>query len=71
MLILLNEKVIKDEETGEIIELHCTYDPETRVVLIPVERSKGTCIGYQQAMQYQRKFRLYDYLLLEDGKKVN
>ncbi|MCP4151499.1 MAG: glutamine--tRNA ligase/YqeY domain fusion protein, partial [bacterium] len=24
------EKVIKDKETGRIIELHCTYDPETR-----------------------------------------
>ena len=22
--------VVKDEETGEVVELHCTYDPETR-----------------------------------------
>ena len=28
--IIKCEKVIKDEETGEIIELHCTYDPETK-----------------------------------------
>ncbi|MCX5809783.1 MAG: glutamine--tRNA ligase/YqeY domain fusion protein [Proteobacteria bacterium] len=24
------EGVVKDEKTGEIVELHCTYDPETR-----------------------------------------
>ncbi|MCX8109866.1 MAG: hypothetical protein N3D15_01255, partial [Syntrophorhabdaceae bacterium] len=24
------EKAIKDEKTGEIIELHCTYDPSTK-----------------------------------------
>ncbi|NIN36298.1 MAG: hypothetical protein GTO60_14875, partial [Gammaproteobacteria bacterium] len=24
------EKVVKDETTGEIAELHCTYDPDTR-----------------------------------------
>jgi glutaminyl-tRNA synthetase len=24
------EKVIKDEKTGEVIELHCSYDPATR-----------------------------------------
>jgi glutaminyl-tRNA synthetase len=24
------EGVVKDEKTGEVVELHCTYDPETR-----------------------------------------
>ena len=24
------EKVVKEETTGEVVELHCTYDPETR-----------------------------------------
>ncbi len=24
------EKLLKDEKTGEILELHCTYDPDTR-----------------------------------------
>ena len=24
------ERVVKDENTGEIVEIHCTYDPETR-----------------------------------------
>lgn len=24
------ERIVKDEDTGEIIEIHCTYDPETR-----------------------------------------
>ncbi len=24
------ESMVKDEQTGEVIELHCTYDPQTR-----------------------------------------
>ena len=24
------EEVVKDEQTGEVVELHCTYDPKTR-----------------------------------------
>ena len=24
------ERVVKDEKTGEVVELHCTYDPKTR-----------------------------------------
>ena len=24
------DRVVKDEDTGEIVELHCTYDPQTR-----------------------------------------
>ena len=35
--------VIKDEKTGEIIEIHCTYDPETRGGDAPDGRKvKGT-----------------------------
>ena len=28
--IIKYENMVKDENTGEVIELHCTYDPETR-----------------------------------------
>ena len=24
------ERIVKDENTGEVVEIHCTYDPETR-----------------------------------------
>jgi glutaminyl-tRNA synthetase len=28
--IIKYESMVKDEKTGEVSELHCTYDPETR-----------------------------------------
>ena len=35
--------VIKDPDTGEIVEVHCTYDPETRSGMPQANRKvKGT-----------------------------
>ncbi|MDI6617022.1 MAG: glutamine--tRNA ligase, partial [Syntrophaceae bacterium] len=28
--VIKYERMVKDEKTGEVVELHCTYDPETR-----------------------------------------
>jgi glutaminyl-tRNA synthetase len=28
--IIKHQRTVKDEKTGEVVELHCTYDPETR-----------------------------------------
>ena len=28
--VIKHQRTMKDEKTGEIVELHCTYDPETR-----------------------------------------
>jgi glutaminyl-tRNA synthetase len=70
------EKVIKDEKTGEIIELHCTYDPESRGGWTPDNRRvKGTLhwVTVQHAINVE--VRLYDHLFtkedpdeMEEGK---
>jgi glutaminyl-tRNA synthetase len=62
------EKVIKDEKTGEIIELHCTYDPESRGGWTPDNRRvKGTLhwVSAQHAIKVE--VRLYDHLFTKEN----
>ncbi len=60
--------VIKDGKTDEILELHCTYDPETRSGGPASGRKvKGTLHWVSAAQALTARVRLYDYLLLEDG----
>ncbi|WP_028582944.1 glutamine--tRNA ligase/YqeY domain fusion protein [Desulfogranum mediterraneum] len=55
-------EVIKDEE-GEVIELHCSYDPETRGGNAPDGRKvKGTIHWVSAAHAPQAEVRLYDRL---------
>ncbi len=55
--------VIKDEETGEVIELHCTYDPTTRGGDTPDGRKvKGTLHWVSAAHSLEAEVRLYDHL---------
>ena len=55
--------VIKDEATGEIIELHCTYDPETRGGNAPDGRKvKGTIHWVSAEHSLNAEVRLYDRL---------
>lgn len=57
------ERVVKDEQTGEIIELHCTYDPETRGGNAPDGRKvKGTIHWVSAAHAVDAEVRLYDTL---------
>ncbi len=57
--------VIKDENTGEIIELHCTYDPETRGGYAPDGRKvKATLHWLSAAHAIEAEIRLYDRLFL-------
>jgi len=57
------EQVIKDEQTGEIIELHCTYDPETAGGNTPDGRKiKGTLHWVSAAHAIDAEVRLYDHL---------
>jgi glutaminyl-tRNA synthetase len=54
--------VIKDEN-GEVVELHCTYDPETRGGGSPDGRKvKGTLHWVSAAHAIDAEARLYDYL---------
>lgn len=58
--------VIKDETTGEIIELHCTYDPETRGGSAPDGRKvRGTLHWVSAPHALEAEVRLYDHLFLK------
>ncbi|MBZ4655269.1 MAG: glnS [Peptococcaceae bacterium] len=66
--IIKCEEVIKDEETGEVIELHCTYDPATRSGADTSGRKvKGTIHWVSAAHALRAEVRLYEHLLLEGG----
>ncbi len=55
--------VIKDERTGEVIELHCTYDPATRGGDSPDGRKvKATLHWVSAARAIEAEVRLYDHL---------
>ena len=55
--------VIKDEETGEVVELRCTYDPETRGGDAPDGRKvKATLHWVSAAHAIEAEVRLYDHL---------
>ena len=57
--------VVKDEKTGEVIELHCNYDPESRGGSSPDRRRvKGTIHWVSAAHAITAVVRLYDRLFL-------
>ena len=57
------EKVIKDKKTGEIIELHCTYDPATRGGNAPDGRKVKATLHWVSAEDaYEAEVRLYSTL---------
>ncbi|MDY6972613.1 MAG: glutamine--tRNA ligase/YqeY domain fusion protein [Thermodesulfobacteriota bacterium] len=58
--------VVKDEQTGEVLELHCTYDPETRGGSAPDKRKvKATLHWVSAAYSQKAEVRLYDHLFVE------
>jgi glutaminyl-tRNA synthetase len=58
--------VVKDDKTGEVVELHCTYDPETRGGWAPDGRKvKATLHWVSAAHSLPAKVRLYDHLFLK------
>jgi glutaminyl-tRNA synthetase len=55
--------MIKDEKTGQVVELHCTYDPETRNAPPGDGRKVEGVIHWVSADQaVQAEIRLYDRL---------
>ena len=57
------EEVIKDKHTGEIIELRCTYDPETKGGSAPDGRKVKATIHWVSAKHtLETEVRLYDHL---------
>jgi len=64
--------VVKDERTGEVVEVHCTYDPATRGGDAPDGRKvRGTLHWVSAARALQAEVRLYDRLFArEDPSEV-
>jgi glutaminyl-tRNA synthetase len=61
--IIKCERAVKDEKTGEIVELHCTYDPETRSGGSAEMRKVKATIHWVSAMHsVPAEVRLYDHL---------
>lgn len=59
--------VVKDERTGEVVELHCTYDPATRGGDAPDGRKvKATLHWVSAAHAREAEVRLYDHLFSTD-----
>jgi len=60
--------VVKDEQTGEVVELHCTYDPETRGGTAPDGRKvKGAIHWVSAAHALEAEVRLYDRLFTAEN----
>jgi glutaminyl-tRNA synthetase len=58
--------VVKDDRTGEVVELHCTYDPATRGGDAPDGRKvKATLHWVSVAHALEAEVRLYDHLFVK------
>ncbi|OYD16527.1 glutamine--tRNA ligase [candidate division WOR-3 bacterium JGI_Cruoil_03_44_89] len=66
--IIKCERVVRDEKTGEVIELHCSYDPETKSGEAKAGRKvKGTLHWVSAAHAIDAEVRLYDHLFLKEN----
>lgn len=62
------ESVVKDEATGEVIEVHCSYDPESRGGWTKDGRKvKGTSHWVSVQHAIDAEVRLYDQLYLDEN----
>jgi glutaminyl-tRNA synthetase len=70
--IIKCEDFIKDEQTGEIKEIHCTYDPETRGGYAPDGRKvQGTIHWVSARTALDAEVRIYDRLFtIENTARV-
>jgi glutaminyl-tRNA synthetase len=60
--------VVKDPETGDVIELHCTYDPETRGGDAPDGRKvKGTLHWVSASHALSAQVRLYEHFFVKEN----
>ena len=62
------ESVVKDENTGEVVALHCSYDPATRGGSAPDGRKiKGTLHWVSAEHSMKAEVRLYDRLFIKEN----
>ncbi|MDH7498069.1 MAG: glutamine--tRNA ligase/YqeY domain fusion protein [Syntrophomonadaceae bacterium] len=64
--IIKCERVVKDDATGEVLAVHCTYDPESRSGGATAGRKvKGTLHWVSAGHALPATVRLYDHLFVE------
>jgi glutaminyl-tRNA synthetase len=67
--IIKCEGFIRDEKTGEIKEVHCTYDPESKSGKPGAKRKvKGTLHWVSADHVLKAEVRLYEHLLLDQNE---
>lgn len=60
--------IVKDEQTGDVVELHCTYDPATRGGDAPDGRKvRGTLHWISAPHAFKAEVRLYDHLFVKEN----
>jgi glutaminyl-tRNA synthetase len=71
--IIKCEEVIKDPDTGDVTELRCSYDPDTKSGMTGSQRKvKGTIHWVSIDEAVKAEVRLYDRLFIDEdpaGKK--
>jgi glutaminyl-tRNA synthetase len=66
--IIKCEQVVKDEKTGAVVELRCTYDPETKSGSSQGGRKVKGTLHWLSAVHAQRvEVRLYNHLFLKEN----
>ena len=61
-------EAVKDPKTGQVLELHCTYDPQTRGGDAPDGRKvKGTLHWVSAAHAIAAEVRLYEHLFVKEN----
>jgi len=62
------ESVVRDAGTGEIMEIHCTYDPQTKSGMPESNRKvKGTLHWVSEKQAVRAEIRLYDRLFTKEN----
>jgi glutaminyl-tRNA synthetase len=66
--IIKCESIVKDEKSGEVREVHCTFDPETKSGSSQADRKvKGTLHWVSAPHAIEAEVRLYDHLFTESS----
>lgn len=65
--IIKCERVVKDEKTGEVTEVHCTYDPATKSGMPTDRKVKGTLHWVSAAHALNAEVCLYSQLFLKEN----
>jgi len=70
--IIKCERVVKDERTGKLIEIHCSYDPKTKSGEAMENRKvKGTLHWVSAQHAVNAEVRLYDHLFTKENPEAD